>query len=696
MNVDSNDDTTHKVKRLLKGPWPILGAGIIIGFIVSVIIFGTSRDKGNATHDHKGSPSSQEKKIKYWTCSMHPQIKLPKEGLCPICAMDLIPVHAGAEGQEEGSEVSLTLNEAGRMLAEIETSEVKYESVANEVRLVGKVEYDETKLSYISAWVPGRIDRLFVDFTGTKVRKGDHLIKLYSPELISTQEEYLQAIRNWEETKSSELSVMRGTAEKTLTSSKEKLRLFGITERQIEDIKKKGKPQEHLTIYSSVAGTVIQKNGFEGMYVKTGDKIYTIADLSKVWLYLDAYESDLQWLHYGQHVVVEAEGYPGMVFHGKVAFIDPFVDTKTRTIKLRVNVDNEDDRLKPGMFVRATIKATLGEGGKIYEEDLAAKWICPMHPDIVKDHQEPCDICEMDLIPTKEFGFAEKPTMDQKVLTIPKSAPLITGKRAVVYVENINDETGVHRYEGREVVLGPQAGEHYIILSGLKAGERVVTKGNFKIDSALQIHAKPSMMNPAGFYSEKDNIVSQTVGSAGENAGAIAEALPYYLDAFKALAHDDAHTAASALEGLRDKVEEIIKKNKLEAVSQGFAADLKELGEQLTSIDHDIKSLRVVLRNTSLVLKDILEKYDYKEDLKIYLAFCPMAFSGDGGHWIQDEKEIANPYYGERMLRCGEIQAEYGMESFSEQPTGKIHDDKGSKGSHKGSGTNHKGSHHNH
>lgn len=673
MNREFIKNTYQKLKKPQNRPWVFLAVGIIAGLLVSGI-FSSRAGKSNDLHaDHKDSKSSQEKKIKYWTCSMHPQIKLPKKGLCPICGMDLIPLYEGAEDQDDGNEVSLILNKTGRTLAEIETEEVKFESVEHEIRLVGSVGYDETRLSYISAWVPGRIDRLFVDFTGTKVRKGDHLIKLYSPDLISAQEEYIQAIKNWENTKTSELSVMSQTAKTTLTSSKEKLRLFGITEKQIEEIREKGKTQDHLTIFSPGFGTVIQKNGFEGMYVKTGDKIYTIADLSKVWIFLDAYESDIQWLHYGQNVVVEAEGYPGEVFHGKIAFIDPFVDPKTRTIKLRVNVDNKDEKLKPGMFVRTIIKVTLGEGGKIYEEELAGKWICPMHPDIIKDHEGPCDICEMTLIPTKEFGFAEKPTIERKVFVIPKSAPLVTGKRAVVYVEHINDETGVHRYEGREVILGPQAGNNYIVLSGLKEGEKVVTKGNFKIDSALQIQAKPSMMNPAGFYSEKDNVVSQILGSTTENAGILAEALPFYLEAFKALAHDDVHTAASSLEKFKKKVDEIIKKNKLESVSQGLAVDIKRLSNELEGVEHNLGSLRETLGGVSLTLKNILERYEYKEDLKVYLAFCPMALDGKGAHWLQDTKEIANPYYGSSMLGCGDIQKEYGRKVIKMEPKGSQH-----------------------
>ncbi len=650
-----------------KKHWKLIALGVVAGLLVAGIFSGPSSREGDPKAD--GSFQGRKiKKIKYWSCSMHPQIKLPEEGSCPICAMDLVRVYESGGEDGSGSEVSLTLNETSQKLAEVETVQVKYQEVSNEVRLVGKVDYDETRFSYISAWVPGRIDRLFVDFTGTKVRKGDHLIELYSPELLATQEEYLQAIKNLEETKDSQLSVIRDTARTTLESAKEKLRLYGIKTEQIEEIVKRGVPDEHMTIYSPVTGTVIHKNGFEGMYVKTGDKIYTIADLSRVWLYLEAYESDIQWLHYGQDVKIVAESYPGETFHGKIAFIDPFVDEKTRTIKIRVNVDNKNEKLKPGMFVRATIHAVLGENGKVYEEDLAGKWICPMHPDVIKSEQEPCDICGMDLVKTSEFGFADAPTAKKMVLIIPKAAPLITGKRAVVYVENETKKSSTKRYEGREVVLGPRAGENYIVLSGLKEGERVVTKGNFKIDSALQIQAKPSMMNPAGYYSETDNVLTRGVSASSESAGILASALPYYLATSKALAEDDPQVAFDNIKEFESKIEEIITTNSLEDKSEGIADEMKLLREKLQNIGSDLESLRSQLAKITGVLKTIFEKYEYKESLKLYLSFCPMAFDGRGGYWLQDSEDIRNPYFGAKMLKCGEVKKEYGRKIQESKP----------------------------
>jgi YHS domain-containing protein len=278
----------------------------------------------------------------------------------------------------------------------------------------------------------------------------------------------------------------------TLQSAREKLLLLGLTERQIEDIEKASKPLDHLTIYAPLGGVVIEKHVSEGMYVKTGTPIYTITDLSQMWVLLDAYESDMMWLRYGQDVSFEVEAYPGKEFHGTISFIDPRLDIKTQTIKLRVNVCNPDEQLKPGMFVSAIVKAKVAEEGKVMAEDLEGKWICPMHPDVIKDTAGICDICEMDLVTTKSLGYIPADENQPLPLVIPTSAALMTGKRAVVYVQVPDTEKPT--FEGREIVLGPRAGDYYIVREGLGENEIVVTNGNFKIDSALQIQAKPSMM----------------------------------------------------------------------------------------------------------------------------------------------------------------------------------------------------------
>ena len=429
-----------------------------------------------------------------WTCSMHPQIITDKPGNCPICGMKLVPVSVGPVSDFHNAQ--LTVSEQAAALMQIETSLVERKFATAEIRLVGIVDFDETRVKDITAWVPGRIDRLYVDFTGISVKKGDHLVYLYSPQLISAQAELLQALRAVGNIRPETSDLIEGATMAMLDAAREKLRLLGLNPEQIEKIESSGKPVTHLTIYSPIGGIVIHKNAAEGMYVETGTHIYTVADLSRLWVKLDAYESDLLWIRYGQQLQLTTEAYPGEVFTGTISFIDPVLNQKTRTVKLRVNVDNPQGKLKPQMFVRAVVYSRIAQGGRVMEPQMAGKWICSMHPDVVKTESGNCDICGMDLVTTESLGYVKVDTPTQAPLVIPASAPLITGKRAVVYIQLPNRD--MPTYEAREVVLGPRAGDYYIVGAGLNEGEIVVTNGNFKIDSAMQIQAKPSMMSPAG------------------------------------------------------------------------------------------------------------------------------------------------------------------------------------------------------
>ncbi len=505
---------------------------VIVAFVVGYGFHGAVYDTVSTAQPDQYAEQQTDTE---WTCSMHPEIRMPEPGSCPKCGMDLIPVKAKAakpkkktryacamiclppmeepgecpvcgmdmvpvdtgEMLDDGSDAPiLTMSKAARQLAKIQTAPVKRQFVTNEVRMVGKIEYDETRIAYLTAWVPGRLDRLYVDYTGVEVQQGDHMVKLYSPELLSAQEELLQAIHAVDDLKNADIKSLRDSALNMVEASRERLRLWGITPQQIKEIEKRGTPTDHLTIFAPIGGIVIVKHAMEGMYVKTGMRIYTIADLSHVWVKLDAYESDLAWLRYGQKIEFHTEAYPGETFRGTIAFIDPILNKKTRTVKVRVNVDNSDGRLKPEMFVRAIVHSQIAAGGKVMDSHLSGKWICSMHPEIVKEEAGTCDLCEMALKTTESLGYAPiEVDPSQTPLVIPATAPLITGRRAVVYIQLPDDEG---KFEGREIVLGPRAGDYYIVREGLAEDELVVVNGNFKIDSALQIMAKPSMMNPKG------------------------------------------------------------------------------------------------------------------------------------------------------------------------------------------------------
>jgi membrane fusion protein, copper/silver efflux system len=425
----------------------------ILLLLLLVAVFGLGYHFGGwgghpheAGHDHEPAAQEEGRDI-IWTCSMHPQIRLPEPGKCPICFMDLIPVKQDATtGDVEAVSLrQIRLSPEARKLAEVSVFPVERRAVYVETPLFGKVDYDETRLGYITTWMAGRIDKLHVDYTGSYVRRGDPMVSIYSPELLTAQAELIQAVRSVQEIDRSGLARVRGAAEQTVTAAREKLRLLGLTADQINRVAEKGAISDHITLHSSMSGVVIKKDVLEGMYVQTGTQIYTIADLSRVWIVLEAYESDLPWIHLGMDVEFQTEAYPGEIFTGKAVYIDPMVNERTRTVRVRLGAANPAGKLKPGMFVRASKQ-------------------------------------------TRAFE-------DREPLVIPASAPLITGKRAIVYVQ-LPGEEGT--YEGKEILLGAKAGDYYIVRHGLSEGDLVVTRGNFKIDSALQLLAKPSMMSPYG------------------------------------------------------------------------------------------------------------------------------------------------------------------------------------------------------
>ena len=472
----------------MKATKQVIATGIVAGIVGLAVGWGLSGSDAPSGH----APAAVAEQGETWTCSMHPQIRQPGPGQCPICAMDLIPVAAPAVGDSLEPR-QLRLSPAAQQLASIQTAPVKRRFAPVETRMVGKIAVDETQVRSITAWVAGRIDRLYVDYTGVRVEEGDHIAYLYSPELLIAQEELIQALRAGERLVDSGTSVGQ-TAPAMVAAAREKLRLLGLKEEQIERIERERQASDHLTIYAPTGGVVIKKHLSEGAYVQTGTPIYTIADLSRLWLELRAYESDLSWIHFGQAVEFSTEAYPGEVFSGQISFVDPVLDERTRTVRVRVNVTNEQGRLKPGMLVWAVAQAEVGANGRTMSPALLGKWISPMHPEIVRDAPGTCDICGMALVRAEELGYGAGDEAGREApLVVPASAPLLTGKRAVVYVA-----LGEGLYEGREVVLGPRAGDYYLVRKGLREGEDVVVNGAFKIDSALQIRAQPSAMYPAG------------------------------------------------------------------------------------------------------------------------------------------------------------------------------------------------------
>ncbi len=583
-NPFKREDWTEFAKRHW---WQLLVAQAIIFFLAGWVMSWAMRTPETVTlppsaaNDMSGRTDEPQVAPQWWTCAMHPQIRQQKPGKCPICQMELVPVQPATGGLR-----TLTIDPVAKQLMQVESMPVERKYVSTEIRMVGKVDYDETQLAHITAWVSGRLDRLYVDYTGVQVKQGDHMVYIYSEELYSIQEELLRAIRFDRENPR-----QRSGGLDLAEAAREKLRLLGLTEQQIQQIEQRQKAEYHVTIYSPIGGIVIEKLKQIGDRVRLGDRIYTVADLSQVWVHLDAYESDLPWIRYGQEVTITTEANPGEKFNGRISFIQPVLNDKTRTVKVRVNVPNVEGKLKPDMFVHALARPRVAAGGRVMDPNLAGKWISPMHPEIVKDEPGTCDVCGMPLVRAESLNFVSAETDSQQPpLVIPYLAALVTGTRAIVYVQLPNmpsfadpayqslssvmehgkleevrdafatfgrmldrtyDQPGTNHamnlwnqyadrfaqhalagqraqsaskakqifesiqttmdeareqfapeaqptFEGREIVLGPRAGDYYLVRHGVQEGELVVTQGNFKIDSEIQIQAKPSMMTPEG------------------------------------------------------------------------------------------------------------------------------------------------------------------------------------------------------
>jgi Cu(I)/Ag(I) efflux system membrane fusion protein len=581
----------------------VLGATFASGYLLG----GRPGDEP-AIHERSGSSGGDEI-VEVWTCSMHPQIRQAKPGKCPICGMDLVPVAqdgGGAAGPRQ-----IRLSEHARMLADVLSTPVGRADLTSEVRLVGKVDLDETSVGYITAWVPGRIDKLFIDTTGEEVKRGQSMASIYSPQLLLAQDELIQA--------SKMARSMAGIGiEETLEASRERLRLWGLSKKQVEAIEKSGTRRTHLVLSAPMGGVVIQKNAFKGMYVEEGTKIFTIADLSRLWIMLDAHESDLSWIRLGQEVDLDVDAYPGQPFTGRVSFIDPVIDPTTRTARVRVEVDNEDGLLKPEMFVHARIESRI------------------------------------------ELPMAGgKPP-----LVIPATAPLITGKRAVVYVE-VDADGGL--YEGREIALGPRVGDHYVVLSGLEEGERVVVRGNFKIDSAMQILAKPSMMSPSGDtaapvhgHGGPPDSVTDPPSKMIEAPAAFLDQLnpvfTAYLEIHDALASDDAGSARNAASELGTALDGV----DMEILDGDAHVEwMKALGSlegSLTDIrDADgIVRIRTAFAPLSDAVIYLARAFGTTGHTPLYLKHCPMALDNAGADWLQADPETRNPYFGSAMISCAD------------------------------------------
>jgi RND family efflux transporter MFP subunit len=386
-----------------------------------------------------------------YTCPMHPAYVSDKPGNCPICSMKLVPVAAAGAAAEPAASASVpgravvTLSPERRQLLGIQSEEIHHGPLSRVLRTVGRVAVDERRLHHIHTKWDGYVEHLYVDFTGKFVERGDHLLSIYSPELVATQQEYLLALEARQRMSASGIpSVAQGSLD-LLEAARQRLLLWDVRDEDIAALERAGKVARTVDLHSEVAGYVVQKMAFHGMRVTPADTLFDIADLRHVWVLADVYESDLPLVRIGMRGELSAPYLPGRTWRGAVTYIDPTVGEKTRTVKVRIELANDDLQLKPDMFADVRLLADMGTG-----------------------------------------------------LSVPESAVIDSGGRKLVFIDRAQG-----RFEPREVTLGVRAGAGFLVIAGLEDGERVVTSANFLLDSesslrgALSGMASPSPAAPA-------------------------------------------------------------------------------------------------------------------------------------------------------------------------------------------------------
>ena len=575
---------------------------LVLGVLLGWILFGGSSEDDSG-HDHNEVAEANA----MWTCSMHPQIMQPEPGDCPICGMDLIPAEAGSDGLLADQ---FRLTENAMALANIQTTVVGAGNFeGNEIKLSGKIAENEEANAVQVSYFSGRIERLNVSFTGEEVRQGQLLATIYSPELYAAQQELITA------------ASLKESQPALYKAVRNKLKLWKLSESQINQIEATGKVKENFPVYATVSGTVTEKLVEQGDYVKQGEPMLKIANLSTVWANFDVYENQIDLFKKGQEVTVTTNAYPNKEFKGKIDFIDPVLDTQTRTLTLRVVLNNKDDIFKPGMFVSAKIDGVI-------------------------------------------------PKSDE-TLTIPASAVLWTGERSIVYLKT---DPLQPVFEMREVKLGKQLGNEYQVEEGLFAGNEIVTNGTFTVDAAAQLQGKKSMMNKEGAATvtghEGHSGMQTNASMPGSDQITINERLPVsdkfkgqlkavlddYINLKDALVIENTKNTTAAAKRFLDDLNKVdiklLKDEKTHNLWMALDSELKE-GAKAISNASDVKTQRLHFKDFSSHLIKAVQLFGVNE--KVYVEYCPMADNNKGAYWLRKEEKVINPYFGDAMLTCGEV-----------------------------------------
>ncbi|MGV8962614.1 MAG: efflux RND transporter periplasmic adaptor subunit [Candidatus Saccharimonadaceae bacterium] len=605
---------TNRFKDIHKNKTVRFALVFVVGLLLGWLIFGGASGNKQAQDEEKHLHAEAEGQI--WTCSMHPQIRQDGPGQCPLCGMDLIPLKSSTQsGGEAVDPNAIMMSQEAMALANVQTTVVSRQNPIKEIRLYGTIQADERLSQSQASHVSGRIEKLFVNFTGESVRKGQTIATIYSPDLLSAQQELLEAAK------------MEDISPGLLKAAKEKLRLWKVSDEQIAKIEKSQEISSTIDIQANTSGVVISKNVSQGDYVSQGNVLFDIANLSRVWALFDAYEVDLPFLKIGDKLTYTLQGVPGKTFTGKIAFINPILDPVTRTAKVRVETENTGMQLKPEMYANAIIEAPLNQ---------------------YKD-----------------------------LIVIPKTAVLWTGKRSLVYIKQPDTETPA--FKMTEVELGPSLGDAYVIMSGINDGDEIVTQGAFTVDASAQLEGKLSMMNQEGGPAMiGHNHGGMDIPAAGERSASsegltqnkelmvpvtadpafktqLTKVYNIYLDMKNAFVASDAKKVSAQAKSVGAALKSVNMDLLKGDAHMIWMEQLKTLNSRIDVIikSDDIAKQRHEFVQFNLAFYKSVKMFGLVNKTAYY-QYCPMANNDQGAYWFSETKEIRNPYFGEAMLACGE------------------------------------------
>ncbi len=566
-----------------------VGIAVVVGLFGGWLIFGGSNVDSRANADNSNLPDSHdnsgETAEELWTCSMHPQIMRPEPGACPICGMDLIPAESSAEGLAM-NEIKMTKN--AMALANIQTSIVgnsKAES-GGVISLSGKITENVDETATQPAHFDGRVEKLFVRSLGEKVSMGQRVATVYSPSLVAAHQELITAYR------------IKESQPQLYQAVRNKFNNWKIHGDVLDNIERTGKVVEQFPIYSHVSGVVTDITVNEGAHIMDGMPIFKVSNLSSVWAEFDAYENQIAQFKKGQNIKIVSNAYPNKTFDASISFIDPVLNTQTRTVTIRAVLKNQEGIFKPGMFVTGKIESN------------------------------------------SERSSGQ--------LSIPSSAVLWTGERSLVYLKTNPNEPV---FEMREVILGNRSGDIFTIASGLEDGDEIVTNGTFTVDAAAQLQGKKSMMNQGS--GEGDKPMSEMRMDLSKNTqDAFRKSMISYLDMKDAFVDGNAKKVATFAIATSEKVAKI-PESEQGKMEKSHISKIKQMLTAIAESDAIEKQ-----RNHFVVLNQNMVPIVINiEDMepKVFIQKCPMANNNRGAFWISADEEIRNPYYGEQMMTCGSV-----------------------------------------